>query len=105
MYIKGMEVTNMKEETKHDIRDAFDATLSPWKRFGDTPEAACARLEEMWEERIRQVDALYAMQKRLCALLSRFVKNPYLRSLTHDQNAELTSAVDNASGALKELGY
>jgi hypothetical protein len=34
-----------------------------------------------------------------------FHKNPYLRSLTHDQNAELTSAVDNASGALKELGY
>src|SRR5579862_4407842 len=100
-----MEDRGMNEYTKEKIRDAFDAALSPWTRYGDTPELACARLMEMHEERIRQVDALYAVQKRLCALLSRFVKNPYLRALTHDQNAELTSAVDNASGELKELGY
>ena len=95
----------MNESTKQKIRDAFDEALNPWARYGDTPELAAARLMEMHEERIRQVDALYSMQKRLCALLGRFVKNPYLRSLTHDQNAELTTAIDNASGALKELGY
>ena len=95
----------MEEPTKRKILAAFDAALNPWARYGDTPELACARLTEMHEERIRQVDALYAMQKRLVALLGRFVKNPSLRSLTHDQNAELTSAIDNASSTLRELGY
>lgn len=43
--------------------------MADWRRYGDTPEQACADLIERYQDRIRQVDALYAAKCELGALL------------------------------------
>ena len=46
-----------------------------WQRYGDTPEQACADLIGRYQDRVRQVDALYAVNSEFRSLLCEAVEH------------------------------
>lgn len=69
-----------------------------WSRFGDTPEAGYARLDELYQDRLRQVDALYAEKKVLLAALKTTAGN--IKSLA---DASLRTENDGPLGPWLEV--
>ena len=73
--------------------------MTDWRRYGDTCEQAYDHLHGLHEERIRQVDALYAQNKALIRMLQ--AASDALKSYAYGNSAtdlaeEIAKACDEA---------